>query len=182
MKTQPVRSLTGALLAVAFLGVGAAAAAQKSPEVVQDSRINVQFVEPDKYTDIADSYSDTSDSQREWVLAEVRKYLRQRGESTLREDLQLTIRVTDIDLAGEFEPWRFHTNPDIRVVKEIYPTRIKLQFQLTDSAGTVLAEGERSLTDFGHIPTFTVSNEPLRYEKQVLRDWLAREFREHRKT
>lgn len=160
----------------------AVAAESKKPAGTMDSRITVKFVEPEKFTDIRDSWTDTTDSQREWVLSEIRKFLQQRGETSLREGLHLNVEVTDIDLAGDFEPWRFRTNQDIRVVKDIYPVRIKLVFQLTDSAGTVLAEGERRLNDFGRLSAFLPSSDLLRFEKEVLRDWLAKEFREYRKA
>lgn len=162
--------------------VALAAKGRDRAEIGQDSRINVQFIEPDKFTDIRDSYTSTTDHQRDWVLSEVRKFLQKRGETALRPDLTLTVRITDIDLAGDFEPWRFRFNDDIRIVKDLYPTRIKLEFQLMDSAGNVVAEGERKLTDFGHITTFSPSSDTLRFEKEVLRDWLNREFREFRKA
>lgn len=173
------------LLFFALLAATQAAMAAKGrdrAEIGQDSRINVQFVEPENFTDIRDSYTSTTDHQREWVLREIRRFLEKRGETALRPDLTLTVRITDIDLAGDFEPWRFRFNDDIRIVKDIYPTRIKLEFQLMDSAGNVVAEGERKLSDFGHITTFSPSSDALRFEKEVLRDWLSREFREYRKA
>jgi hypothetical protein len=95
----------------------------------------------------------------------------------LREDLHLNIWVTDIDLAGDFEPGRTPRTDDIRIIRAIYPVRIKLQFRLADSAGTVLAEGERTLTDFGRVNDPFPRSDALRYEKEVLRDWLNAEFR-----
>lgn len=178
MKTRMLLLFSG-LLAVTHALV--AAEPSKDP-VIGESRINVQFVEPDKFTDIRDSYTDTTKSHRDWVLSEVRKFLQSRGETALREDLHLNVRVTDIDLAGDFEPWHFRTNQDIRVIKEIYPVRIKLEFQLSDSTGTVIAQGERKLSDFGRVSTFTPDTDLLRYEKEVLREWLSREFREYRKA
>lgn len=175
--------LRNVILLSGFLAAAhAIAAASSAPAVTMDSRITVQFLEPEKFTDIRDSWADTTDSQREWVLSEIRKFVQARGDSNLREGLHLKVEFTDIDLAGDFEPWRFRTNQDIRVVKEIYPVRIKLVFQLTDSTGTVLAEGERRLTDFGRASSFMPGSDPLRLEKEVLRDWLAREFREFRKA
>lgn len=178
MKLRLFLVLSG-LLAVTQL---ASAAKGRQAVIGQDSRINVQFVEPENFTDVRDSYTSTTDHHRAWVLGEVRKFLQKRGELALREDLHLTVRITDIDLAGDFEPWRFRFNDDIRIVKDIYPTRIKLEFQLVDSAGNVVAEGERKLTDFGHLTTFSPSSDSLRFEKEVLRDWLSREFREYRKA
>ena len=36
---------------------------------------------------------------------------------------KLTITFTDIDLAGDFEPWRGPQWDEVRIVKAIYPPR-----------------------------------------------------------
>ena len=87
----------------------------------------------------------------------------------------LKITVTDVDLAGEFEPWR--GSPDVRVVRDIYPPRIVLEFKRLAADGTVLQSGRRELSD----PAFMERGargaaEPLRYEKGLIDDWVRREF------
>jgi len=180
----PSLSLT-LLRALGFLGLvayPAAFLAAAEPKPAGDSRINVRFIAPEKFTDVRDSWSGDSESYRDGVLKDLRAFLQQRGEGVLREDLQLKIEVTDVDLAGDFEPWQFRSNQDIRVVKDLYPVRIKLVFQLTDSSGEVLAEGERTLSDFGRIKDSFPTSDPLRHEKAVLRDWLSAEFRAFRRA
>ncbi len=177
MKTKMI-----ACLLPLFTVAGLLAAKDSGPvRRAADSRINVQFVEPEKFTDLHDRWTGTSASTREHVLGELRKHLQQRGETVLREDLHLNIRVTDVDLAGDFEPGRAPHADDVRIIRTIYPVRIKLQFQLSDSTGTVLAEGERTLSDFGRIGDPFPRSDPLRYEKEVLRDWMHKEFRAWRK-
>lgn len=177
--TQTVLRALGFLAALG-LPLSALAAAEAKP--AGDSRINVRFIAPEKFTDVRDSWTGGSESYRDGVLKDLRVFLQQRGESVLREDLQLKIEVTDVDLAGDFEPWQFSSNQDIRVVKDLYPVRIKLVFQLTDSTGTVLAEGERALSDFGRAADPFPSSDSLRHEKAVLRNWLASEFKDFRKA
>ena len=91
---------------------------------------------------------------------------------------------TDIDLAGDYEPARGPTIGNIRIVKEIYPPRMKLSFRLTDANGEVLKQGDRELSDLNFmrtaIPAF--SNDPYRYEKTMLENWLDREFRAEKKN
>ncbi len=177
MKIRQIVLITSLLASAGF------AAAGDVPEVraQADSRINVRFVEPEKFTDLRESWSGSSESLQKHVLGELRAYLRKRGEGALREDLHLNIWVTDIDLAGDFEPGRTPPADDIRIIRAIYPVRIKLQFQLSDSTGTVLAEGERTLSDFGRINDPFPKSDLLRYEKEVLRAWLNKEFRTWRK-
>ena len=78
-------------------------------------------------------------------------------------------------MAGEFEPWR--RGARVRVVRDIYPPRIDLNFVLLDAQGAVRMRGERKLRDsafqFGASP---LQSDPLRYEKNLIDAWLEREF------
>ena len=55
--------------------------------------------------------------------------------------------MTDVDVAGEFEPWRGPQFDRVRIMREIYPPRIDLEFRLTDYRGAVVREGRRRLRD-----------------------------------
>ena len=61
--------------------------------------------------------------------------------------LTLDVRMTNIDLAGEFEPWRGPQFDRVRIMREIYPPRVALEFRLTDAGGAVVKEGQRVLLD-----------------------------------
>jgi len=55
--------------------------------------------------------------------------------------------------------------------------RIVLDFRLTDRDGKVVGAGRRDLTDpFYLTRAVTLSTDPLRYEKNLLLDWLQKEF------
>ena len=90
----------------------------------------------------------------------------------------LSIAVTDIDMAGDFEWWRGPRADHVRIVKDVYPPRISLGFRLVDATGNTLAEGRRELTDTAFLISIEYRNDLLRYEKKLLDDWLAREFPE----
>ena len=84
--------------------------------------------------------------------------------------------ITDVDLAGDFEPQQPYVN-EVRIVKDIYPPRIDLRFRLVDGAGRVLKEGTRTLRD----PSFLLrgagdSGDALRFEKSMIDRWLQEEF------
>jgi hypothetical protein len=52
---------------------------------------------------------------------------------------------------------------------------------IKDDAGKVLKEGERRLTDLGFMQRLTIDRQdPLRYEKDLLGDWLRSELRRKR--
>lgn len=70
---------------------------------------------------------------------------------------------------------------DVRIVKDIYPPRFLFRFVIQDDAGKVLKEGERRLTDLGFMQRLTIDRQDhLRYEKDLLGDWLRSELRRKR--
>jgi hypothetical protein len=79
-------------------------------------------------------------------------------------------------LAGDIPPGR---TDDVRIIKEIYFPRMTLHFQLQDASGGLIKEGDRRLTDLNYqqsaIP-IVGQNEPLRYDKAMLTNWVRTEF------
>ncbi len=140
------------------------------------AQITVVFEAPEKFTDVKDSYTG-DDSGRDNYLTRLKEHLQKRAGARLEPGQKLAVTFTDIDLAGDFEPWRGIRFDDIRVLREIYPPRMKLAFTLTDADGKIVKQGERSLTDGAYLlskPGF--SDDELRYDKKLLDDWLRAEF------
>ena len=173
---------TRALVLATLLGAagagsaGAAAPAAAPPE----SRVSVVFVEPQKFEDVQES---SWGGNSPGLLDRLRKFMCTTGEAYVPADLRLEITVTDINLAGNFEPWRGPRFDDVRIVRSIYPPCIRLEFRLTDGKRTVVKEGKRELRD----PAFQMRNpwprdDYLRYEKEMLRDWFRTEFGRPRTT
>jgi len=64
------------------------------------------------------------------------------------------------------------------VVKDIYPPRVSLDFKLLDAEGKVISEGKRQLRDLSFQMTVALpSSDPLRYDKEMLSNWLRQEFK-----
>lgn len=141
------------------------------------SRVQVEFREPEKFSDVKDSYLG-SDKGREAILAEIHDFVVDRAGRMLPEGQSLSITFTDIDLAGDYEPGRHPNNDDIRLVKAIYPPRINLSYRVTDASGAVIKEGTKELRDLAFQNRITLNqNDRLRYEKDLLTDWFRSEFR-----
>lgn len=90
---------------------------------------------------------------------------------------RLSITFTDIQLAGNYEPWRGPLWDDVRFMRDIYPPRFKLNFELTGAHGTLLRHGTRELTDLAYLQdtsVMAIDTDPLAYDKAVLRRWLRR--------
>jgi hypothetical protein len=91
--------------------------------------------------------------------------------------MRLEIKITDIDLAGEFEPVRGPQFDHVRVNRTIYPPRIALEFRVGGPEDQTIKEGARTLTDLDYqLRTYYPREDYLRYEKELLRDWLRAEL------
>ena len=129
-----------------------------------------QFTEAKKVRSLAPRLIDDD------YLKILKSYMEDRASKMLPPGERLAIVVTDIDRAGNFEPWRPYPLRDVRIVKDIYPPRIDLRFQLFDANGKVIREGARKLRDPGFMydGLATSSNDSLRYEKGLIDRWLRK--------
>lgn len=135
----------------------------------------VEYVKPESFTDAGRrvAYTDTENN-----LEQIKRHLAEQAAKMLPADETLTISITDVDLAGDFDP-RQRYSSEVRIVKDVYPPRINLRFRLARADGSVVKEGERTLRDPGFLMgTGTRYNsDNLRYEKAMLDEWLEREFK-----
>lgn len=170
---------TSHFLLVCALAVAGAGAARAFDPVKGPSSVEVTYFEKEKFTDVKDGWSGT-DRGRDDTLATLKEYITQRATKNLSAGQKLAITITDVDLAGDFEPWRGSQWMDVRVVKDIYPPRINIMFRLTDSEGKILKEEKRELIDTSFLMslgTAAFRDDPLRHEKQMLSDWINNEFK-----
>jgi hypothetical protein len=134
---------------------------------------NVEFEKPESFTDAGRKFPAAA---RLESLPFLREHLVKEAAGRLPADQVLSIWITDVDLAGQYEPGGHR---DVRIVKEIYPPRIELRFRLTRADGSTVKEGARMLRDSGFLssggPLDRTDN--LRYEKVMLDRWLEQEFR-----
>lgn len=166
---------------VSLFGVMPMLAARAAPEA-KIVRANVEFFEPKNFTDVRDSYM--GDYDRTTYLDQIREHLINQARFYVPDGYMLNITITDVDMAGDFEPWRGPRWDDVRIVKDIYPPRINLTFRLTDPDGNVVKEGKRELKDLAFLMkiSMTFRDDPVRHEKALLDDWLRSEFPRVRKS
>ncbi len=147
-----------------------------APEGRTIARANVLFFEPQNFTDVRDSYM--GDYERTTYLDQIRDHLLEQAKYYVPEGDTLNVTFTDVDMAGDFEPWRGAQWSDVRIVKDIYPPRINLSFRLTDAAGNVVKEGKRELRDLAFLMKITMAfrDDPVRHENALIDDWLRSEF------
>lgn len=151
-------------------------------ESAPSSRVEVNFHEPAEFTDLKDRDFGGREVN-EAFLRQLKEHLERSAARRLAPGQRLVVTIEDVDMAGDFEPWRSVHLQDVRIVKDIYPPRINLKFKLLNASGRVVAEGERELRDlaFSMRSSMLSRTDPLRYEKALLDDWLRREFRSAKK-
>ena len=130
--------------------------------------VEVILVEPENFTDVGSPY----------LVDRFASCLRQRAAKHLSAGQKLTINITDIDMAGGYEPWHGPQFSGVRILRDVYPPRIDLAFTLTGADGDVIVSGERRLRDLSYLMTTVSRLDPdtLVYEKALVNDWLQREF------
>jgi len=161
--------MISAIALVLVAGCAAAAPVEESA-----ARISVDFIEPDKFTDARRAELEPTSAG---VVGELQKFIITTGARYMPEKMKMNIRITDIDLAGDFELFRGPTADQVRTVRGLYPPHIVLEFEIMDSAATVVKSGKRDLTDINYqLRSVYPREDHLRYEKDILRDWLRAEL------
>jgi len=156
-------------------GVALCALLFSHPSISQDAPVQVQYVHAETFADVG-NHRFSDERIRAAYLEQLRGHLVKRAAGLLAAGERLNVSITELDMAGEFEPWRPPVG-DARIVKDIYPPRIDLTFRLASDDGKLIKEGARELRD----PAFLAGAnrypaDPLRYEKALLDRWLEQEL------
>ena len=169
-------ALISAALAAAFV-VPAFAARVTDPELPRsldaDGPVTVSWTDPQAFSEIRYSRNRFEAERGDWVRG-IARHLAKRAAGALGPGERLDVVITDIELAGDFEPGAGRSD-GVRIVRDIYPPRIDLSYTLYDASGDVADSGERSLRDIGflHRQAGTVgSGDPLGHEKRLVDAWV----------
>jgi len=150
----------------------AATAARAVTASATPSSVDVVFDHPEKFADVKDSMLG-SDEGRDAILGTLKAHIIGRAAPMLPAGYHLTLTFSDIHLAGDFEPWRGPRWDDVRIVRDIYPPYFKFTYLLTDASGRVVKQGSESIRDVGFQYRAVLDrSDPLRYEKDILTDWV----------
>ncbi len=172
---------TTRFFAVLF-GIFATGLLQAADSPKTSDRVQVMFDHPEKFTDVKDGELPT-DKGRDYILSQIHDYLVSHGTRDLPAGDTLAITFTDIDLAGDFEPWHGPNWDNVRILKDVYPPHLVFSYILSDSAGKVLAQGKENLLDMNYQMRLILdTSDSLRYEKDMLNEWLTKKIRYYGKS
>ena len=136
--------------------------------------VEIKFITPEEFSDVRDSGFGRSET-----LAGIEAHLQtlaasQFGATASGKDL--LIEVTDIDRAGELEPWGRDMR-EIRVLRAVGRPAISLRYVVSEG-GREVQRGEAKLSDLSYLDRLNryPSGDPIRFEKRMLDDWFSKEF------
>jgi hypothetical protein len=158
-----------AILALLFAGLYPAIAADP-PAVV------VRFGDLSKFSDLRMSILRTERDSAS-LADELARHLEHAATPRLPPGARLAVTITDVDMAGEYPPVSGSLSNDVRVIKDVYPPRIDLDFTLVSADGSVLRQGHRKLRDGGFLlGANPLTRDRLVHEKGLLDLWLRSEL------
>lgn len=174
-----VASMAACVLLLGLNGCASTPVAGAGPGALpQQGPVQVAWDDPTGFREVLYG-RDLIDTRRGVWVEQLATHLRTQAERRLAPGERLDVTFLDIDRAGEYEPWLGPRYDDVRMMRDIYPPRITLDFRRVDAAGNVIDEGRRQLSDGAYLSRAGVGrdSDSLRYEKRLLDDWLRREFK-----
>lgn len=176
LAVQRVALCAALCAALAFAPAATALAADASAltgATLRQGPVEVSYRDVAQFTEIAFNPGERTD----W-LDELGRYLATRAARDVPAGARLSITITDVQRAGLVERWRRGNLTGVRIVRDTRPPRIDLNFRLESAQGVTLTQGERQLRDLGSLSRTTMRHEgaALAHEKNLIDDWLAKEF------
>ncbi|MBV8037552.1 DUF3016 domain-containing protein [Roseateles sp.] len=134
--------------------------------------VQVNFIHPEKFSDIKDN-NGFRDME---VLKDIKAHLVGQFEKRL-PGRDVRVDVSDVDLAGEVEPFMRRSGQWVRVMRSVTPPSIELSYEVREG-DKVVQQGKTRLRDLNYQDEFNAyySGDPLRYEKRMIDRWMDREF------
>ena len=144
-----------------------------------DGPVQVHWGDPAKFTEITHSGNRWEASRGNWVF-ELARHLADQATPRLAEGQRLQVEIQDIDLAGDYEPWRGPQMSDTRYVRDIYPPKITFNYRLLDAQGQVLDSQQQTLRDLGFLHGSAnlarYRNDSLIHEKRLIDRWVQQQL------
>lgn len=142
------------------------------------AEVKIDWEDPETFSDMEEN-GYFSERLFERFSEEFEEFVKEEVDEYLPEDAMLSMSVKDVDLAGEFEFWRGPDFDDVRIIKDIYPPRLKFNYSVKDAGGELVKEGMAQITDMAYL--WNISN-PVRrsdefyFECELIEDWLRRKL------
>lgn len=134
--------------------------------------VGVTYVAPETFRDREFRQA----RSRASALAEFDRWFAELGARYLPSGQSLRIEVLEMDLAGDFEPWRTGWQ-DVRFLRDTTPPRIRMRWQL-EQGGKVIRQGDARLSDMNYLwdPRGKGDSRRFVHDKLLIQDWFRKTF------
>lgn len=182
MKTFAAFTLTLLLAACASGGIQRVTDPDLPHALPGSGPVAVSWTDPAQFSELRMSNNRYEAERGDWVR-QLAAYLQESAARMLPAGEHLELVITDIRRAGNYPPWGGSQLQDVRLMRDIDWPRMTVEFIRRDAAGNVIAQGEGKASDPGYLGRAggAGSNDPLRYEKRMIDDWVRAEFGAHRR-
>lgn len=145
------------------------------PREIQAGTVSVTTSNPESFTPVPSAQKESKTARRAWVEA-LCEHIADRIAEALPDGERAEVNITDIRRVA---PMAGTSNVpgEARGSHEVVPPRITLTFKRLSAKGKVVQTASRTLQDTSlQLKGRRYENDPLRYEKALVDDWVAREF------
>ena len=137
------------------------------PREVQAGTVSVTTANPDSFTPVPSAKKESKAERRAWVEA-LSEHMADRIAEALRDGERAEVYISDIRRA---------TAMSGASSQDVVPPRIALTFKRLSAKGKVVQTASRTLQDNAlQLKGRRYENDPLRYEKALVDDWVTKEF------
>jgi hypothetical protein len=149
-----------------------ALAALPDPVTFSSPKATVVFQHPDKFTDIKDM-NDASDKGELGMLGILGQEILRTADDLVPAGDHLTMTFTDVKYAGQL-PLMSELD-ETRILRGRFPPHYKFSYQVTNSSGQVIKQGNVDLLDIDYPLKMSRADDPgpLRVDKVEIDDWLT---------
>lgn len=134
--------------------------------------VEVNYHEPENFADfkMTERYLE---SDAKALEKELTKAIERAADRTLPPGYTLNVRFTDIDLAGDVNPFQRINLRDVREYRGVYPPRLVFEYAIVDTAGNTVLSGSERLVDMAYDMRLRMpGSEYTRIEAEMLRDFV----------
>lgn len=145
------------------------------PREIQAGTVSVTTANPDSFTPVPSAQKESKAARRAWVEA-LCEHMADRIAEALRDGERAEVNISDIRRATAM-PGTSSVPGEARSSQDVVPPRIVLTFKRLSAKGKVVQTASRTLQDTAlQLKGRRYESDPLRYEKALVDDWVAKEF------
>ncbi len=146
----------------------------KAQSAFSQSGIDVQFIEPGKFTDAYPRGRSGPERELNATLEALRKVIVDSGNKALKPGDELKMEVLDVNLAGDFPPTQSLSN-EVRIMRDVAWPSMKVRYAL--KRGGKESKGEAMISDMAYLQSGSLcSGEALCYERRMVERWFRKEL------